>query len=322
MSRYDYGLRQGRSRPLQTRSSSFISASGKEIVVDQDVAAKNDEILRLGKAVHKKLEEEIPRAEIAVDTETREERWGLRLINTLSWLPKFSTNEPVVREMEVFGIICNQVVVGVVDELVKLPQDSHVNSQCKLRLIDTKTRNTSSLPSDDDALPSRIQLMIYKTLLDSLLNISQPFDFLSFWERLGLDAGKTFSDRFIQQAAEILHDVEDLSRLSCLFDLGQHWVDTIRQLQLPVVDSTLQLIYRHRVSEATIGTKEFTSDDLFLTVYLEKIMEWWRGERKPQGVAVQHCGRCYTCEYKPDCEWREEQALELAKGRHRGSTDW
>lgn len=46
---FDYGLRQKRSRPLEMRPDSFVSASGKEISVEKTVAIKNDAITKKGK---------------------------------------------------------------------------------------------------------------------------------------------------------------------------------------------------------------------------------------------------------------------------------
>ena len=46
---FDYGLRQYRSRPLEARPKSFVSASGKEISVENKVAAMNDTVTKKGK---------------------------------------------------------------------------------------------------------------------------------------------------------------------------------------------------------------------------------------------------------------------------------
>ncbi|KAF9024137.1 hypothetical protein BDZ89DRAFT_1114811 [Hymenopellis radicata] len=58
-----------------------------------------------------------------------------------------------------------------------------------------------------------------------------------------------------------------------------------------------------------IGTKEFEHDPAFLDSYLRSILEWWHGRRPAEGVSIEHARRCNSCEYKNDCEWREEKAL-------------
>ncbi|KAF8921901.1 exonuclease V a 5' deoxyribonuclease-domain-containing protein [Mucidula mucida] len=58
-----------------------------------------------------------------------------------------------------------------------------------------------------------------------------------------------------------------------------------------------------------IGTKEFDHDPTFLDNYLVSILEWWHGRRPAEGVSIENARRCNYCEYKNDCEWREEKAL-------------
>jgi exonuclease V len=68
----------------------------------------------------------------------------------------------------------------------------------ELSLTDTKTRRFNSLPSDDDALSSRMQLILYRHLLSSLL--SPTFSFSAFWEKIGVDPFVQFSDEFLLKA--------------------------------------------------------------------------------------------------------------------------
>ena len=46
---FDYGLRQKRFKPLANRPNSFVSAEGKQILVQKDVAAVNDDTTKRGK---------------------------------------------------------------------------------------------------------------------------------------------------------------------------------------------------------------------------------------------------------------------------------
>ena len=45
-----------------------------------------------------------------------------------------------------------------------------------------------------------------------------------------------------------------------------------------------------------IGRKEFEMDDAFLDDYLRRVLEWWYGQRPPEGVDVELTRRCvYVC---------------------------
>lgn len=99
---FDYGLRQRRSRPIETRPKSFTSSSGKKISVAKSVAAKNDVRTKQGRvrstviddksafwdwnirfqAVHKELEREIRQEELKVEIHSEEERWAIRFVSS------------------------------------------------------------------------------------------------------------------------------------------------------------------------------------------------------------------------------------------------
>ncbi|KAF9245884.1 exonuclease V [Melanogaster broomeanus] len=61
-----------------------------------------------------------------------------------------------------------------------------------------------------------------------------------------------------------------------------------------------------------IGTKEFRMNDSLLDAHLADVLEWWHGARPARGVEVTQTNRCFTCEYRDSCEWREKKAKEAA----------
>ncbi|KAJ7842280.1 exonuclease V [Mycena olivaceomarginata] len=453
---FDYGMRQKRFRNLTDRPASFRTESGKEIVVEQEVAARNDKTTKRGQFIHKELELELQPEEITVLVTTEEERWAFRLISFLSSVTALGV-ERCVREIPVFGVVDGVVVIGIIDELLirnqsepetgtKRPSDSALpppkrayrSPSCEpepllpptpsrrcIRLIDTKTRRSYSLPSDEDAEPARLQVMLYHRLLTHLLNSATLFDFAAFWPLVGVDSTATFSEVFLLQTAQLLGGTE--SPLKCLGDVVVLLRRRLAALDLPPVDDTLEIIYRSQnkysrrrekgkgrektpatseddelakaiamsledvfegqlaaalkesaafatadiqagssnldqtdvqghggldlslvaggstrtpgstagvlgreptlavVDPAAdsspppetgaarpeiIGTKEFAMDDAVLETYLHNALDWWRGKRSARGVSDRQTGRCFSCEYREDCEWREQKASE------------
>jgi len=59
-----------------------------------------------------------------------------------------------------------------------------------------------------------------------------------------------------------------------------------------------------------IGRKSFAFDETAMHAYVQDVLQWWSGERPPRGVDVEHSRRCFSCEYREDCEWREMKAKE------------
>lgn len=114
----------------------------------------------------------------------------------------------------------------------------------ELSLIDTKTRRSNSLPSDDDALSSRMQLMLYHHLLSTLL--SPTFSFSSFWEKVQVDPFAQFSDVFLMQSGLARQTDGDvvLASAECLDDLTDLFYSTVRSLKVHSVSPILEIIYR------------------------------------------------------------------------------
>ena len=71
--------------------------------------------MRQGSAVHKTLEEQVHKM-VAVDVQSKEDAWGLRIWNIIQGLQTLRETG-MTREMEVWGILDDQVVNGVIDEL-------------------------------------------------------------------------------------------------------------------------------------------------------------------------------------------------------------
>lgn len=125
-----------------------------------------------------------------------------------------------------------------------------VSSTHSLHLSDTKTRTSASLPTLDNSQNSRLQLMIYRRLLNMLICPSPLFDFASIWARLNLNPRGQFSWRFIEQARSVLLstsldcNVFGPPEMNCLEDMCGIWNSYQEQLLVDGVHSTLKLVYR------------------------------------------------------------------------------
>ncbi|EMD42251.1 hypothetical protein CERSUDRAFT_90860 [Gelatoporia subvermispora B] len=119
-----------------------------------------------------------------------------------------------------------------------------------LHLSDTKTRRTATLPSDEDTLTSRLQLMLYHRLLSNVMadpksrsETIMPLDFDAFWLRAGVDPSRSFSGQFMTQASLMFASEEHvaLNSLNALVTAWRHHIDA---LGVEGVDHTLTLRYR------------------------------------------------------------------------------
>ncbi|OSD07150.1 hypothetical protein PYCCODRAFT_1402525 [Trametes coccinea BRFM310] len=139
------------------------------------------------------------------------------------------------------------------------PADIPPLSQYTLHISDTKTRIRPTLPPDEDAYSSRLQLMLYHRLLSNLLasadsNIpaTSPLNFAALWAQVGVNSARRFSESFLIQAG-LTSGAAELSsatspsngtEMDCLNDLVAAFKSTAQALCIARVDDTLTLIYR------------------------------------------------------------------------------
>lgn len=118
----------------------------------------------------------------------------------------------------------------------------------ELRIVDYKTRRSSSIPLDEDSLSPRIQLMMYHRMLSSLLE-PEAFDFNLLWSRLKLDPTKPFSTQFLK---DIVWEQRQVDPTDCnvhLDRLVSEWFSTVQRKRptLIGVSQQLQIVYRQSV---------------------------------------------------------------------------
>jgi len=213
----------------------------------------------------------------------------------------------------------------------------------KVYLCDVKTRGVRSLPSSAAFRPTKMQLMLYHRLLAALATNTVDFSILT--TRYGLDSTKTFSDSFLAQIGGLnesreqsFYDAQSeldtsqdsepnwsqdsLATLLAHNNLPAIWSLMITEFQLTLPDgaaslgNVLKAEYRSRDDGEVLGSKTFAMDDLDLSTYINREMEWWKGERQAEGVAVEEAFKCRSCEFADSCEWRikkVEEAKEKAR---------
>lgn len=142
--------------------------------------------------------------------------------------------------------------------------------QQSLRISDTKTRDTLTVPPERNSTQARTQLMLYHRLLSGLVQNSSDLelqtnhlDFDVFWLRVGVDPYEPFSDGFCEQTGLFAYGVvahtseqqgptiengDAKQTQLCLNTLVDMWKKSIHLLGIASVDQTLTLNYRRRTT--------------------------------------------------------------------------
>ena len=206
----------------------------------------------------------------------------------------------------------------------------------KVYLTDVKTRGVKSVPKGASFRPTIMQLMIYHRLLSDLVTDKVNADTL--FDRYDLNANTPFSDSLIAQIGNLNAALDESSRESpdnsqetlpstqdSMAQLIEHnslrslWTMMIEEFAdtLPhgmrSIGKVLKAEYRDPTTNEVVGTRTFLFSKETLNKYLADEMQWWRGERAPQGVCIEEAYKCSYCEFAEDCSWRKKKIEDAAQ---------
>jgi exonuclease V len=105
--------------------------------------------MRTGSKIHQKLEDEVYTT-VPIQVQTKEDRFGLRMWNTISGL-RCLRETGLTRELEVWGVIEGQVVNGVIDEVSYNCPDSNLEEKLERAKAQT-SGGTVPLPKDQPSI--------------------------------------------------------------------------------------------------------------------------------------------------------------------------
>lgn len=105
--------------------------------------------MRTGSNIHQKLEDEV-HTTVLIQVQTKEDRFGLRMWNTISGL-RCLRETGLTRELEVWGVIEGQVINGVIDEVSYECPDPDLEEKLE-RVKAQKSGGTVPLPKDQPSI--------------------------------------------------------------------------------------------------------------------------------------------------------------------------
>ncbi|KAL9086447.1 MAG: hypothetical protein Q9159_004159 [Coniocarpon cinnabarinum] len=105
--------------------------------------------MKRGSSVHKDLEDEV-HVTVPIDVQTREDNWGLRIWNVIQALRTLRVTG-MTREVEVWGVVEGEVVVGIVDELGYQCPDAELEARITGRDVEKKRKGHDIQIAPDQA---------------------------------------------------------------------------------------------------------------------------------------------------------------------------
>lgn len=111
--------------------------------------------MKQGSAVHKTLEDQVHQT-VAVDIQSKEDAWGLRIWNIMQGL-KTLRETGMTREMEVWGVVDGLVINGIIDELSYFCPDRELEEEVTARTAHGTT-SKSAPPADQPSITNFLKM--------------------------------------------------------------------------------------------------------------------------------------------------------------------
>jgi exonuclease V len=196
--------------------------------------------MKQGSKVHRELEEQVHKI-IPIQVQSKEDRFGLRIWNTIQGL-RTLRETGLTRELEVWGVADGQVINGIIDEVsytcpdpdleeklekarmeegsealplgqlkieqafanAGLDEDAWVripDAERVVYLADMKTRSAKSVPAGASLRPTWMQLMLYRRLLEALA--LNTVDAETIFARYNVQPLEPFTETFIREVGAL-----------------------------------------------------------------------------------------------------------------------
>ncbi len=231
---------------------------------------------------------------VDVKIESNEDIFAVKALNLFQHLTRLSSGQDasVCREVPVFGQLGSLTLLGKVDEI------KVVNENGDLAIVEFKTRVRRSLPSKSQELGHKLQVMIYKHLLDNL----DSLDIAKLSRVLKLDMDKTLGKDVQKHAG---------GEIKSLTDLFQCLSRAVKRLDRKV--TKLQIEYCAQDNKEVFATSDVEYDENWLLTTVDKLEQYWSGTRSAQGVGIEEAWKCSMCSFAENCDWRIAKSKELQK---------
>lgn len=230
-----------------------------------------------GQQLHEELEKEIEQL-VAIEPITFADNLFIKFFNLSKSLETLN-KENVAREIPIFGSINGFFITGQIDELRK--------KDGKVFIIETKTRSMPNLPGDFYRKIIKVQLFLYKKILDDTL--SGRFSLNNIINFYKLDK-MNLSEEFKRQLDGIGVAEKELVKIA-----REAYSDFMK---LDEISNMLKVEYFDQYTGKYIGSEEYTYNEKQLEEWLKFAFDYWKGKREAMPVPREEApAKCLKCKF-------------------------
>ncbi len=245
-----------------------------------------------GKEIHEELENEV-NIPIILQPKSYSDALYKNVYTSLEAIRALKSNKRT-REIQLYGSVGGYKLVGKIDKLE--------HNGTEVVISEDKTRAKNNVPSDAQHLVHRIQVMVYKKLLDDLR--AGNYGLKNFEVAYHIDTLK-LTDEFIRQLDAIKVD----SRMQSIGSVARELFDSFKSMDR--ISDTLYIRYIDQFSGNEIKTYKFDYKEQEMNDIIKYILKYWNGERKAMPVPESEKWKCRLCVFfGKECKvWFNQKAL-------------
>lgn len=249
--------------------------------------------IKSGKVMHDELESEV-NVPIILQPKSYSDALYKSIYTSFMALKSFEENKKT-REVQLYGSIGGYNVVGKMDQL------EHKDGT--VVISEDKTRSSDKVPTEAQQLTQRIQVMMYKKLMDDLKEGQYGFDnFKVGYHTQELKITEEFKRQLTAMAVDAsLQDVTSISK---------KYFDSIKKVAR--TSDTLHIRYINQFTGKEIKLYKFQYKKEEMDEIIKYVLKYWNGTRKAMPVPEEEKWKCNWCVfYGKECKewWTESQKV-------------
>ena len=186
-------------------------------------------------------------------------------------------------------------IVGKIDEL-QSSKDGGIT------ILEDKTKQSDTIPSESQSLTHKVQIMIYKKMADDIL--SGSYGLQNFTKAYHTD-GMILSEEFKRQldAINVGKDLQEVGKIARKF------FDAFASVG--VINSNLHIRYINQFSGKELKLYKFDYKKEEMDGIINYILKYWNGERESMPVPENEQWKCNYCVFfGKECKvWYKQKGL-------------
>jgi exonuclease V len=247
--------------------------------------------IKEGKTIHEELENEV-NVPIILQPKNYADALYKTIYTNVEALKALKANKRT-REVQVYGSINGYTVVGKIDQL-------EIKDN-KVIISEDKTRANGNIPSEAQQLVHKIQVLVYKKLLEDLKK--GHYNFINFEVAYHINNLK-MTDEFKRQldALKIENTMQNIPAISKSF------FTDIRNIG--EISETLHVRYIDQFTGKEIKSHKVEYNKEELDQIIKYILKYWNGERESAAVQENESWKCMFCVFfGKECKvwWKQKE---------------